>query len=54
MVFAKSGKNFNPLMAMAADVVIVQADKIVEVGEIDPENVMSSGIFVDYIVGGDK
>lgn len=54
MIFTKSCKNFNPLMAMAADVVIVQADKIVEVGEIDPEDVMSSGIFVDYIVGGDK
>ena len=54
MVFYKTTKNFNPLMAMAADVVIVQADKIVEIGEIDPENVMSSGIFVDYIVGGGK
>jgi acetate CoA/acetoacetate CoA-transferase alpha subunit len=54
MIFYKTTKNFNPLMAMAADVVIVQADKIVEVGEIDPESVMSSGIFVDYIVGGDK
>lgn len=52
MYFAKSGRNFNPLMAMAADTVIVQADKIVEVGEINPEHVMSSGIFVDYIVGG--
>jgi acetate CoA/acetoacetate CoA-transferase alpha subunit len=54
MVFAKSGSNFNPLMAMAADIVIVQADKIVEIGEIEPEHVKSSGIFVDYIVGGDK
>lgn len=54
MVFLKSTKNFNPLMAMAADVVIVEADKIVEIGEISPEHVMSSGIFVDYIVGGDK
>lgn len=54
MVFAKTTKNFNPLMATAADIVIVEADKIVEVGEIDPEHVMCSGIFVDYIVGGDK
>ncbi len=53
MIFAKSARNFNPLMAMAADIVIVQADEIVEIGEIDPEHVMSSGIFVDYIVGGD-
>lgn len=54
MVFLKTTKNFNPLMATAADVVIVEADKIVEVGEIDPEHVMCSGIFVDYIVGGNK
>lgn len=52
MIFAKSARNFNPLMAMAADIVIVQADEIAEIGEIDPEQVMSSGIFVDYIVGG--
>lgn len=54
MVFNKTTKNFNPLMAAAADVVIVEADEIVEVGEIDPDRVMCSGIFVDYIVGGDK
>ena len=40
-------RNFNPLMAMAADHVIVGACEIVEVGEIDPNNVVTSGIFVD-------
>lgn len=54
MIFNKTMKNFNPVMATAADLVIVEADKIVEIGEIDPEHVMCSGIFVDYIVGGDK
>lgn len=54
MIFNKSMKNFNPMMATAADTVIVEAGKIVEVGEIDPDHVMTSGIFVDYIVGGDK
>lgn len=54
MVFNKTTKNFNPLMATAANIVIVEADKIVEVGEIDPDRVMCSGIFVDYIVGGGK
>lgn len=49
-----STRNFNPMMAMAADTVIVEADEIVEVGEIDPNNVVTSSIFVDYIVGGDK
>jgi len=46
--------HFNPLMAMAADHVIVGACEIVEVGEIDPNNVVTSGIFVDAIVGGEK
>lgn len=47
-------KNFQTVMATAADVVIVEAEKIVEVGELDPNYVMTPYIFVDYIVGGDK
>lgn len=49
-----STRNFNPLMATAADVVIVGAEKIVEAGEIDPHLVMTPCIFVDYIYGGEK
>ncbi|AVQ16611.1 MULTISPECIES: CoA transferase subunit A [Fusobacterium] len=52
VIFAKTTKNFNPLMGTAADLVIVEAEKIVEVGEIDPDHVMLSKIFVDYIVEG--
>lgn len=52
--YNKSTRNFNPLMAMAADTVIVEAEKVVEIGEIDPNDVMTPGIFVDYIVGGEK
>jgi acetate CoA/acetoacetate CoA-transferase alpha subunit len=52
--FKKSTKNFNPLMAIAADTVIVEAEKLVEIGELDPDNVMTPGIFVDYIVKEDK
>lgn len=47
-------QNFNLVMAMAADVVIVEAEKIVDVGEIDPNCVLTPGIFVDYIVEGRK
>lgn len=54
IVYNKTMKNFNPIMATAADTVIVQAEKIVEIGELDPELVMTSGIFIDYIVGGDR
>ncbi|MBV7276575.1 acetate CoA-transferase subunit alpha [Clostridium sp. PL3] len=49
-----STRNFNPLIATAADMVIVGAEKLVEVGELDPNNVMTPGIFVDYIVGGEN
>jgi acetate CoA/acetoacetate CoA-transferase alpha subunit len=43
-------RNFNPLMAMAADTVIVEAEHLVEPGTIAPENVVTPGILVDYIV----
>ena len=48
--YNKSVRNFNPLMATAADLVIVEAEELVEIGEIDPNDVMTPGIFVDYIV----
>lgn len=47
-------RTFNPMMATAAEYVIVGTCKIVEVGEIDPNTVVTSGIFVDAIVGGEK
>jgi len=49
-----STRNFNPIMAMAADIVIVDAEKLVEAGEINPNDVMTPGIFVDYIVCGGR
>ncbi len=52
--YSKSTRNFNPLMATAAETVIVATENIVEIGEIDPEHVVTSGIFVDMIVGGEK
>ena len=48
--YNKTTRNFNPLMATAADTVIVEAEKLVEEGELDPNLVMTPGIFVDYIV----
>lgn len=52
LIFRHSARNFNPLMAMAAELVIVEVQQIVEIGEIDPNNVMLPGIFVDLIVQG--
>lgn len=45
-------RNFNPLMAAAAKVTIVEAANIVEVGELDPNDVVTPGIFVNGIVDG--
>jgi len=47
-------RTFNPMMATAADYVIVGTCEIVEIGEIDPNHVVTSGIFVDAIVGGEE
>ena len=47
-------RNFNPLMATAAEHVIVGTCEIVETGAIDPNSVVTSGIFIDTIVGGEK
>jgi 3-oxoadipate CoA-transferase alpha subunit len=46
----KAARNFSPLMASAAALTIVQASRVVEPGEIDPEVVVTPGIFVDRIV----
>jgi acetate CoA/acetoacetate CoA-transferase alpha subunit len=45
-------RNFNPVMATAADLVIVEADHLVGLGEIPPEDVVTPGVLVDYIVVG--
>lgn len=52
LVYELSARNFNPLMAMAADTVIVQADEIVKKGTIDPDHVHTPHIFVNMIVEG--
>jgi acetate CoA/acetoacetate CoA-transferase alpha subunit len=52
LVFRKSARNFNPLMATACDYVLVEAEQIEDIGAIDPDQVMLPGIFVDAIVQG--
>ena len=50
LTYNKAARNFNPLMCMAAAKTIVQASKIVPAGGIDPEQVVTPGIFVDRVV----
>ena len=49
-----TARNFNVSMATAADRVIAEADNLVEVGGIEPENIVTSGIYVTYIVDGGR
>ena len=48
--FHQSARNFNPIMAMAADVTVVEAEQIVPVGELDADFVHTSGVYVHRIV----
>jgi 3-oxoadipate CoA-transferase alpha subunit len=50
LIFRASGQNFNPVMATAAKTVIVQTQHVVELGELDPEKIMTPGIFVDRVL----
>ncbi|KAA0697754.1 3-oxoacid CoA-transferase subunit A [Neorhizobium sp. P12A] len=50
LTYNKAGRNFNPLMCMAAAKTIAQVSKIVPVGGIDPEQVVTPGIFVNVVV----
>lgn len=54
LVYDKSARNFNPLMAMACKTVIVEADEIVEIGQIDPEVVVTPSVLVHYLVKSKK
>ncbi|MDR1793464.1 MAG: CoA transferase subunit A [Bacteroidales bacterium] len=50
LMYYGTAQNFNPLMAMAADLVIAQADELVEIGQIEPQNVHVPAILVDFLV----
>lgn len=50
LIYDKTARNFNPIMAMAADIVIAEVDEMVEVGAIDPNEVVTPGILIDKII----
>lgn len=50
LVYERAARNFNPVIAFAADLVIVEVDELVEIGEIDPDMVMTPAALVDKIV----
>jgi 3-oxoacid CoA-transferase A subunit len=52
LIFSKTARNFNPDMAKAGQITIVEAEEIVETGELDPEQIVIPHLFVDFIVKG--
>jgi 3-oxoacid CoA-transferase A subunit len=50
LVFRKTARNSNPIMAMAGKITIAEAEEIVEIGGLDPEQIACPGVFVNYVV----
>jgi len=50
LTFRSSGRNFNPVMAMAGRLTIVQSQQMAELGDLDPEGIGTPGIFVDRVL----
>lgn len=50
LVYHTTARNFNPMMATAGKIVIAEVDEIVEVGELDPEYVVTPHAYVDYVI----
>ena len=54
LIYRKTARNFNPLMATAAHCTIAEIEELVEPGTLDPDAVVTPGVYVDRIVVGDK
>ena len=54
LVYRKTARNFNPMMATAANVTIAEVEDLVEPGAIDPDHVITPGIYVARVVRGEK
>jgi 3-oxoacid CoA-transferase subunit A len=54
LVYRRTARNFNPVMATAARCTIAEVEHVVQPGEIDPECVVTPGIYVDRVVRGEK
>ncbi len=50
LIYAKTARNFNPLMAGACSLVIAEVEELVDIGGLDPDQIHTPSIFVDYLV----
>ena len=54
LVFRKTARNFNPMMATAGKVCLVEVEELVEVGDLDPDHIHTPGIYVDRIIEAEQ
>ena len=54
LIFRETARNFNPMMAAAAKVTIAEVEELVELGELDPNAMVTPGIYVKRIIQGEK
>jgi 3-oxoacid CoA-transferase subunit A len=54
LIYRKTARNFNPMMATAADYVVAEVEEFVELGQLPPDQIHTPGIFVDAILQGEK
>jgi 3-oxoacid CoA-transferase subunit A len=54
LVYRKTARNFNPMMATAAKITIAEVEELVEPGQIDPDHIITPGIYVTRIIQGEK
>ena len=52
LLYRRTARNFNPVMATAADVTIAEVEQLVEPGQLDPDHIVTPGIFVRHILQG--
>ncbi|MBO0958300.1 CoA transferase subunit A [Neobacillus sp. MM2021_6] len=50
LIYDKSARNTNPLVAMAGDITIAEVEEIVPMGSLDPDEIITPGVFVDYLI----
>lgn len=54
LVYRMTARNFNPVMATAADFVVAEVEEIVEPGTLDPESIVTPSVFVDMVIKGER
>src|SRR6202022_4577609 len=52
LIFRKTSRNFNPMIATCGEICVAEVEQLVEVGELDPDQIHTPGIFVDRIIQG--